>query len=180
MSKENLPELPDAWPDAFAEDERDFLYEESRRRLLETIEFGNQQEAKALALVRISLLVFAASGIFGDLRLEIASPSPRDWSLITQASLLAIGASGIVGALAIWLLHPQEWETGTNVGWLARWSGASTRELKDASLEVLVEGFDKNAAITKKRGNRLTWLLWALAFQTLCVVFVELAANTFW
>ena len=177
MPTENLPALPDAWPDGFAEDERDYLYVESRRRLLETMEFGNQQEAKALALVRISLLVFAASGIFGDLRVEMASPSPLDWSLITQASVLAIAASGIVGALAIWLLHPQEWETGINVGWLARWSGASTREMRDASLEVLVEGFDKNAAITRKRGDRLTWLLWALALQTLCVVFVELAAN---
>lgn len=170
MTNEPPPELPDDWPEAFGEEERDYLYEESRRRLIETIEFGDQQEAKALALVRISLILIAASGIFGDLRVD------GGWSWLTVASILAIASSVAVGGIAVWLLHPQDWDTGANVGWLARWSGASKRHLKDESLKGLVEGFGANDEIIAKRGKRLVLLLWAVVFQTLCVVFVQIAA----
>ena len=50
MPNDELPELPDDWTEAFDEEARDFLYEESRQRLQETIAFGDQQEGKALAL----------------------------------------------------------------------------------------------------------------------------------
>ena len=176
MPNDDSPDLPEEWPDAFDEEARDFLYEESRQRLRETIEFGDQQEGKALALVRISLIIIAASGIFGDLQVDLVSPSPLAWSLITQASVLAILSSAAVGALAFWLLHPQNWETGTNVEWLARWSGASTRQLKDAGLRTLVRGFGTNSEVIRKRGDRLVWLLWAVAIQTLFVVLVQVAA----
>ena len=174
MLNETPTGLPDRWPDAFGEDARDFLYEESRQRLLETIDVANRQEARALDLARISLAIIAASGIFGELAVEVASPF--EWSVIAWASALAIASSAVVGLLAFWILHPRSWATGTNVTWLARWSGASTRELKDAALEGLVEGFRDNSSINRERGGRLTWLLWAVACQTLCVVLVEVVA----
>ena len=171
----NAPaELPDGWPDAFDNEARDYLYEESRQRLVESIEFGNQQEAKALALFHISLIIIAASGIFGDLQLEAWSPS--NWGLITCASLAAILSWAVVGVLAFWILHPQAWHTGADVEWLARWSGASTRELKDATLDSLVDGFGANSKITKGRGERLVWLLRAVALQTVFVVLVQVVA----
>lgn len=167
-------ELPEDWPQAFDEDERDYLYEESQRRLREVLEFGDQQEAKALALARIALIVIAASGIFGDLQIE--SASPQEWGPTTIASIVAIAASIVVGAITFWLLHPPEWQTGANVEWLARWSGARKRDMKDAVLEVLVEGFWRNTEITRVRGERLVWLLWAVAFQTICVVAVQVVS----
>lgn len=159
-------EPPENWPSGFGEDEREYLYEESRQRIRETIEFGNQQEAKALALVRISLVIIAASGIFGDLRIV-------DWGPLSIVSALAILASVAVGGIAFWLLHPQTWSTGTDVQWLALWEGASKQEMKDAVLEGFVKGIQRNLAITHRRGERLVWLLWAVAFQTLCVVLVQ-------
>ncbi len=159
-------EPPENWPSGFGEDEREYLYEESRQRIRETIEFGNQQEAKALALVRISLVIIAASGIFGDLRIV-------DWGPLSIVSALAILASMAVGGIAFWLLHPQGWWTGSDVHWLARWEGATRQEMKDSVLETLVNGFQHNLAIIQERGNRLMWMLWAVAFQTLCVVLVQ-------
>ena len=198
MANNDPAELPDGWPGAFDDEARDYLYEESRQRLVESIEFGNQQEAKALALLRISLIIIAASGIFGDLRIETASP--LEWGLVAGASVLALVSSACVGGLAFWILHPQTWHTGADVGWLARWSdaskrdmtdatsteeaavavrpesGASKRDMKDATLETFVEGFGTNTEITRKRGDRLVWLLRAVAIQTVCVVFVQVAA----
>ena len=54
--------------------------------------------------------------------------------------MLALASSVAVGGLAFWLLHPLRWETGTNVGWLARWRASKT-DMRDAALETLVEGF---------------------------------------
>ena len=73
MATDGGTDLPTGWPDAFDDEARDYLYEEGRQRLAESIEFGNQQEAKALALLRISLIIIAASGIFGDLQVDLDS-----------------------------------------------------------------------------------------------------------
>lgn len=173
MANESPPELPREWPGALGESERRFLLEAAQRRLRETIEFGDQQEAKALALVRISLIVIAASGIFGDLRIA------WEWSLLTGASVLALLSSGVAVGLGFWLLHPQSWETGMNVRWFAQWawSGARTPDMEGATLEDLVAGFDKNVRITDWRGKHLILLLRAVAIQTLFVVLVQVAAT---
>ena len=78
-----------------------------------------------------------------------------------------------MGGIAFWILHPQGWWTGSDVYWLARWAGATKQEMKDAVLEIFVEGFRHNLTIIQQRGKRLAWLLWAVAFQTLCVVLVQ-------
>ena len=67
---------------------------------------------------------------------------------------------------------------GADVEWLARWSGASARDLRDATLEALLEGFVANSEVARRRGERLVWLLWAVAIQTVCVVLVQVAATT--
>ncbi len=168
---EALPDLPENWPEELGEEELEYLYTESRLRLRETIEFGDQQEAKALALIRLALILIAASGIFGDLQLEGA------WSAISIASALAILSSVLVGGVAFVLLRPQRWETGANVEWLAHWSGAAPPAMKAAVLETLVEGFRRNNAIIQKRGERLVWLLWLVALQTVCVVSVQVVSE---
>ena len=105
MPSDNQSELPENWTEAFDVDARDFLYEESRQRLRETIEFGNQQEAKVFALLQISLVLIAASGIFGDLHVELASPA--EWSRVVWASILALACWVGVAGLAFTLLNPQ-------------------------------------------------------------------------
>ena len=70
--------------------------------------------------MRISLIIIAASGIFGDLRIE--TTSPLEWGLVTWASVLALLSSAAVGGLAFWILilRPRAWHTGADVEWLAR------------------------------------------------------------
>ena len=165
---------PRTGPERFEELERDYLYEESRQRLRETAEFANQQEAKALALVRIAILIIAASGIFGDLQIE--SLSVQEWGPVTMASIVAMLTSIAVGAIAFRLLHPQEWETGADVQWLAQYSYASERQMKDEVLRVLTSGFSQNREIARKRVEQLVWLHWTVALQTLCVVTVQVLA----
>ena len=162
------PELPEGWPDAFDEDARDYLYEEASTRLREVVEFGNQQLDKGLALLRLSLLVIAAGGIFGDLHL---SPS-----LLDVLSATAIASALAVGALGLLLLYPREWETGANVEWLARWQGAGARAMKDSVLETTVAGFATNRRITELRGRILVLLVPAVTVQTVLVVSVQVVS----
>ena len=198
MANNNPAALPDGWPDAFDDEGARLPLRGEPTASRREHRVRNQQEAKALALLRISLIIIAASGIFGDLRIETSSP--LEWGLVVGASVLALVSSAGVGGLAFWILHPQAWHTGADVGWLARWSdtgkrdmtdatsteevaaavqpesGASKRDMKDATLETFVEGFGTNTEITRKRGDRLVWLLRAVAIQTVCVVFVQVAA----
>lgn len=167
---DTLADLPENWPEGLGEEELEYLYAESRLRLRETIEFGDQQEAKALALVRLALILIAASGIFGDLQVEGA------WSAISIVSALAILSSVLVGGATFVLLRPQRWETGANVEWLAHWTGADTPAMKSVVLETLVEGFRSNSEIIRRRGEWLMWLLWLVAFQTTCIVGVQVVS----
>ena len=162
------PELPEGWPDAFDEETRDYLYEEAGTRLRDVIEFGNQQLDKALALLRLSLLVIAAGGIFGDLHLGL--------SPLGVLSGFAIASALAVGLLGLLLLYPREWETGANVEWLARWQGAEIRAMKDSVLETTVAGFRANRRITEQRGKILILLVPAVTIQTVLVVLVQIVS----
>ncbi len=162
------PELPEGWPQAFDEEARDYLYMEASTRLREVIEFGNQQLDKGLALLRLSLLVIAAGGIFGDLYLG--------FSLLGVLSGLAVGAALVVGGMGLLLLYPRDWETGANVDWLARWRGADTRAMRDSVLETMVRGFRTNRRITEQRGRILVLLVPAVMVQTVLVVLVQIVS----
>ena len=164
----NEPDLPEGWPDAFDEDARDYLYEEASTRLREIIDFGNQQLDKALALLRLSLLVIAVGGIFGDLHLGL--------SLRGVLSGFAVGSALLVGAMGLALLYPRSWETGANVEWLARWQGATTRTMRDSVLETTVKGFQANRSITEQRGKILILLVPAVMIQTVLVVLVQVVS----
>ena len=48
--------------------------------------------------------------------------------------------------------------------------------MRDAGLQTLVEGFEMNTEMALKRGERLVWLLRAVALQTFLVVLVQVAA----
>ncbi len=162
------PELPEGWPDAFDEDARDYLYEEASTRLREITEFAGQQQDKALGLLRLSFVLIAVGGIFGDLHL---GPS-----LLGVVSVLAIVSAVTVGGIGLLLLFPREWATGPDVDWLAQWEGASQRAMRDTVLEDSVEGFRRNRALTATRGKLLTALVVALALQTVFVVLVQIVS----
>ena len=162
------PELPEGWPDAFDEDARDYLYEEASTRLRESNEFAAQQQDKALALLRLSFVLIAVGGIFGELHIGL--------STIGIVSMLAIVSAVAVGAIGLVLVFPREWVTGTEVDWLAGWAGASERDMKDAVLEYSVAGFQRNRALTTARGKLLTALVVALALQTVFVVLVQIVS----
>ena len=162
------PELPEGWPDAFDEEARDYLYEEAGVALREITEFAGQQQDKALGLLRLSFVLIAVGGIFGDLQFE--------QSALGVLSVLAIACSAGVGAIGLWLLFPRNWRTGADMGWLARWQGATTRDMRDAVLESSVQAIQDNTRLSTKRGMLLTALVVALALQTVFVVLVQVAS----
>ena len=162
------PELPEGWPDAFDEEARDYLYEEATTRLRESTDFGGRQQDKALALLRLSFVLIAVGGIFGDLHLGL--------NVLGIVSILAIVSAVAVGGIGLLLVFPREWATGTDADWLARWTGASERAMKDAVLEYSVRGFQRNRALTATRGKLLTALVVALALQTGFVVLVQIVS----
>ena len=164
----NEPDLPEGWPDAFDEDARDYLHEAAVTRLQEITDFASRQQDKALALLRLSFVLIAVGGIFGDLHLGL--------NALGIVSALAIVSAIAVGAIGLVLVFPREWATGTDVDWLARWEGASRRGMKDAVLEYAVSGFQRNRALTATRGKLLTALVVALAVQTVFVVLVQIVS----
>ena len=137
----------------------------------ETLAFGEQQEAKALAIVRLSLVIIAASGIFGDLEITATD-------LVSILSGLAVAAFAGVMAIAILVFHPADWETGLNVGWFAEWahSGAKVADLRARALAVFVDGYEKNYRISL-RGFWLKWATRLLVLQVVFVVGVEIASG---
>ena len=159
------PELPEGWPDAFDEETRDYLYEEARAALREITEFAGQQQDKALGLLRLSFVLIAVGGIFGDFHLAR--------SVLGVLSALAIVCSVGVGAIGLSLLFPRSWRTGADVGWLASWQGAITRDMKDAVLESSVRAIQHNSRLSAERGKLLTALVVVLALQTALVVLVQ-------
>ena len=54
--------------------------------------------------------------------------------------------------------------------------GCQQADMRDAGLQTLVEGFEMNTEMALKRGERLVWLLRAVAVQTFFVVLVQVAA----
>ena len=167
-------DLPEGWAEGLADDEVGFLYEEARQQLRETVDLGTVQEAKAYALLSVSLILISASGIFGDLRVE-ATPAG-------VASVAAIVLSVVVVSLALWLLRVRRWEEGADVSYFARWalSGyVGARSMKNEVLEkVLVPGEHSNSRIVAGRDRVLRWLWAAVVLETACVVSVQAMVAT--
>ena len=168
-NESDLMDLGEDWASELPEEELEHLYLRSQQRLQETIEFGNQQESKALAFARLSFVLIAASGIFGDLQIE------GNLSPISIVSILALASSVAAGVITFFALQPQRWQTGENIQWLAQWAsaGATRRLMMATALEILISGFRSNTQLIRRRGRLLSWLLWAVAVQTIGVVGVQ-------
>ncbi|MSQ35781.1 MAG: hypothetical protein EXR63_01375 [Dehalococcoidia bacterium] len=158
---------PPAWPQDFDEDARQHLYDEARLRLSELIAFSDRQEARALALLGLATGFIGAAGIFGDMR--VAS------SVVGVLTSLAVTSYLATAGCAVVVLWPREYESGIDVTWMSRWRGAGRDQLRDAGLEVLVEGFAKNQRIGERRGRWLSWVLRGLIIEALLVVTAQLA-----
>ena len=169
-------ELPEGWAENLANDEVAFLYEEARQQLREAIQFGTVQDAKAYALLGVSLILISASGIFGDLRVE-ATP-------VGVASVAALALSFVVVTLALVLLRVQRWATGADVVYMARWlarGSVGVRRLREAALEeALIPSVHMNDRIIAGRSNVLPGLLIAVVLQTVCVVLVQAFRAVGW
>ena len=165
-----MPVVPER-QNALEEPELRFLYDEGRSRLNEMLAFADQQEAKALAIARLSLIIIAASGIFGDLALTAGY-------LVLSFSLLAVAATLGVAAIAILIVfYPAEWETGLNVESFTTWAraGATVERMREYALSVFVAGYKKNYRVLQ-RGRWLKVAIVLLVLQVGFVVAVEIAA----
>ena len=169
-------DLPEGWAESLADDEVGFLYEEARQQLRAAIDLGTVQDAKAYALLSVSLILISASGIFGDLRVE-ATP-------VGVASVAALVLSFVVVTLALVLLRVRRWATGADVVYMARWlarGSVGARRLREAALEeALIPGVHANDGITDGRSKVLLGLLIVVVLQTACVVLVQAFRAVGW
>jgi len=163
-------QLEDGWwrelePEAF-----DYLFEESRARLFELLEFARGDEQKAALLVGWAVAVIGLTGLIGDLRIGVQSA-------LEITSILALVTSAAAMIFAGLFFRPRQWEIGADVYWLARYRGASRSELRGEVLDMLVRGCRANQRNVASRGRLLRWLFYAIATQSACVVAVQVAAE---
>lgn len=166
--------LPEGWAESMADDEVAFLYEEGRQQLRETIDLGTVQEAKAYALLSVSLFLVSASGVLGDIRFGFTLAGVASVASVASICLSLL----VVAPLAYWLLRVRGWATGSDIPYFARWTArgyVGATNMKRVALEdALVPGVRANDRITEKRGKFLRWLLRAVVAQTACVALVQL------
>ena len=172
--------LPEGWAENLDDDEIALLYEEGRQQLRAAIDLGTVQDAKAYALLSVSLILISVSGLSGDIRFGFTLAG-----IASAASVASIGLSFLVAApLAFWLLWVRDWATGLDVPYFARWSARgqvdATNMKRMALARGLVSGVRANDRITEKRGNLLRWLLGVVVAQTACVALVQLFAAFGW
>ena len=168
------PQLPADWPDAIdGEEAIDHLYTESRKRLTETVAFGEAQESKGFLLLRVGLVLVVAGGILGEFQF---SGFPSATSIV---SVLSVVVSLFVFLVAFLLIQPRGWETGVNTAELGDWSiyfSSSVSEMKAVTLEILVEGFNKNHQVIESLGWRLRLLTMLVMLQAACVVSIPVVS----
>ena len=158
------------WPNDFNEDSQVFLYETAQGRVADLADWGDRQDSKAVTLFTVSTALLAASGIFGSLELSI--------SLRGALTILTLATSSAAFIVAVVIYWPAGWESGVNVAWMKSWRGAHVQPLRNAGLEVLIEGFEANLANVQRKGVFLRYLIALVAVQAILVAAVQLVPGS--
>ena len=168
--------LPDGWAEELDVDTLDYLYAESRARLLEQIQGIDSVSAKAKAVAGFAALVILATGILGDLQISFT-----EHAVSSTLSVAAIAA--FVGAItsAGVILWPQPVRTGVLPIWLGEYarSNAGASLLKAAVVEIQINAFRRNQTTDVRNGRLLTATMTftALEMSAIVALFVVRATN---
>ena len=129
------------WAEALDLDTLDYLYAESRARLLEQLQAIDALAAKARAVAGFVALVIIATGVLGDLRISFTEDS-----VASSLSMIAVIAFvGVLAGAAV-IMWPHPIRTGVLPTWLARYSidESNATALRAATTEIQVDAFAWN------------------------------------
>jgi hypothetical protein len=154
------------WPRQLTDGQRDGLYTETWASFREVAATIRDQDEKARILFGFSILVLAASGVFG-----VASVEKSPLGLWTFALILAtLGAWGI----AAWIYWPRDYFTGIATSVyrdnILVGDAATPQEM---ALEELVDGLDLNLKTSRTKGKLLYFLPLLVAMQAAIAFLME-------
>ena len=168
MRELDTPESPKPrWAEALDPDSIDYLYAESRARLLEQIAGIDAVSGKAKAVAGFAALVILATGILGDLQISFAE------DLVASClSVIAITAFVVTVALAGIILWPRPVHAGVIPAWLGEYArdGADAFLLKAAVVEIQVNAFRENQPKDIRNGRLLTATMTFAAIEVCATV----------
>ncbi len=158
------------WADDLTPESREFLLEEARKRLNEVVSGTEAQDAKAMTLFSLSVLVVTASGVFGNL-------SQLHWATLIGL-LVLVGATWFIAWQAY---RPRKFRTGIQVANFARAElnpvERAKGSLDGAALETLIDDFQLMLDVSRWKSIWLRVLFWMTAAQAAAIIVVELLEN---
>lgn len=160
-------EAPSGWADRLHIDTIDYLYEESRKRLLEQLGEIEALKAKAPAIAGFATVVMIATGILGDLRISF------DNDLVVSTLFMAALAAFIcVLAGAGVVIWPRPMRTGVNPEWLGGYARrhASPTRLRATAVEAQIDAFARNRKIYERDRRIINGMMLSAALETVAIV----------
>ena len=138
------------WADSLDLDTLDYLYAESRARLLEDLDFARSQELKVRVVAGLAVFAIGATGLLGRLRFDFSGEPVL--TALTLTALLTFAATLLIAA---WMTWPGAIRTGVDLTWLARYaqSGARSTDLRASTVEAQVTAYTENRS--GRAGHRL-------------------------
>lgn len=157
-------DIEQGWPARdFSPESRDYLLTEARKRVQEQLAYVSTQDVKTATVFALSVVLLSASGLVGDLRISFA--------IAGVLAALEFAFTLLAWTFA-WLAYREgKVGSGVNVAIFRRhYRGASTRELKDASLESLTLDFEQNLAVIAAKARWLSLAVYSLGAQALTLI----------
>ena len=160
-------ELPSGWADRLHVDTIDYLYEESRKRLLEQRSEIEALKAKAPAIAGFATVVMIATGILGDLRISFG-----DDLVVSTLFVVALAAFVCVLASAGVVIWPRPMRTGVNPEWLGGYAmrQANPTRLRAAAVEAQIDAFSRNRGVYERDRRIINGMMLSAALETVAIV----------
>ena len=160
-------ELPAGWADRLHVDTIDYLYEESRKRLLEQRSEIEALKAKAPAIAGFATVVMIATGILGDLRISFG-----DDLVVSTLFVVALAAFVCVLASAGVVIWPRPMRTGVNPEWLGGYAmrQANPTRLRAAAVEAQIDAFSRNRGVYERDRRIINGMMLSAALETVAIV----------
>ena len=160
-------ELPSGWADRLHVDTIDYLYEESRKRLLEQRSEIEALKAKAPAVAGFATVVMIATGILGDLRISFGSDL-----VVSTLFMVALIAFVCVLASAGVVIWPRPMRTGVNPEWLGGYAmrQANPTRLRAAAVEAQIDAFSRNRGVYERDRRSINGMMLSAALETVAIV----------
>ena len=165
-------ELAAGWAESLDLDTLDYLYAESRARLLEQLQAIDALAAKARTVAGFVALVIIATGVLGDLRISFT----EDRVASSLSMIAVIAFVGVLAGAAV-IMWPHPIRMGVLPTWLARYSidESNATALRAATTEIQVDAFAWNVRTMAHYGAIIRGMMALAAIEVSAVVALFIA-----